>query len=116
MSLLKVPTDVKTDRVMEAVRDYLHPRLLDQIREYLTRLRDADFQIPDSVQKQIQDDFVEMRQMDSKNVTADSLHSLLTLSRLMSISRGDRELRHETWDQVMRMEAVRASRQSPSLS
>lgn len=97
---------------MEAVHDYLHPRLLDQIREYLTRLRDADFQIPAPVQKQIQEDFVEMRQMDPKNVTADSLHSLLTLSRLMSISSGDRDLSQQTWDHVMRMEAARTARQT----
>ena len=97
---------------MEAVREYLDQRLRDQIRGYLTRLRDAEYQIPAAVQKQIQDDFVEMRQMDSKKVTADSLHALLTLSRLMSISRGDRELSLETWDHVMRLEAARQARQS----
>ena len=94
------------------MKEYLDQRLQNQIREYLTRVRDADFQIPDAVQKQIQEDFVEMRQMDSKNVSADSLHSLLTLARLVSISRGDRELNLETWDHVMRMEAARVARLS----
>lgn len=97
---------------MEAVNEYLSEQMLNQIREYLTGVRINEFHIPSSVQQQIQKDFVEMRQMDSKNVTADSLHSLLTLSRLMSISRGDRELKLETWDTVMRMEAARVARQS----
>lgn len=97
---------------MQTVREYLNPQLLQQIRQYMTAVREAQYQIPADVQKQIQDDFVEMRQMDSKKVTADSLHQLLTLSRLMAISRGERELSLQTWDNVMRMEAARQGRQS----
>lgn len=97
---------------METVREYLNQQLLQQIRQYMTRLRDAEYQIPADVQKQIQDDFVEMRQMDSKKVTAESLHNLLTLARLMSISKGERDLSLQTWDSVMRMEAARQGRQT----
>ena len=111
---MKIPKEADTKRVVHAVSEYLDQRLLDQLRRYLTLVRDADYQIPADVQKQIQEDFVEMRQMDSQNVTADSLHSLLTLSRLVAISKGDRSLSLETWDHVVRLEAARTARQSAS--
>ena len=96
---------------LKAVGEYLDPVLLDGLRRYLTQVRSMDFQIHQDVQKQIQTDFVEMRQSNPDKVSADDLHSLLTLARLLSLSSGEKHLSLQTWDRVIKMEAERDSRQ-----
>jgi len=87
---------------------------MNGLRQYLTAVKNMDFVIEDSLQQQIQADFVLMRQMNPDKVTANELHSLLTLARLMSQSMGQKHLSIETWDRVVKMEAERVSRQEPS--
>ncbi|KAH9629340.1 hypothetical protein HF086_017715 [Spodoptera exigua] len=60
----------------------------------------------------VEDDFIEMRSnSDSNNpVTADDLHRLLVLARLVSLSRGLDTLNKECWDITKNMEAERLQR------
>lgn len=68
------------------------------------------------VQKQIQEDFVEMRQTSSGKVSSDDLHSLLTLARLLSLSYGEGQLSVEMWERSLRMESERKQRTVPPWS
>ena len=57
----------------------------------------------------IQEDFVRLRQTD-KTFSADNLHSLMVLSRLMSLSHGLNTLTPEMWKRSLEMEMERISR------
>lgn len=50
-----------------------------------------------------------LRQAD-KNFSADNLHSLMVLSRLMSLSHGFNSLKPEMWKRSLEMEMERMSR------
>lgn len=56
----------------------------------------------------IQNDFVEMRR--NFNATADDLHSLLILSRMMGILQGKQVLDTNIWNEAKRMEEERRRR------
>lgn len=60
----------------------------------------------------MEEDFIEMRSKsdDDNPVTADDLHRLLVLARLVSLSRGLDTLNKECWDITKRMEAERLRR------
>lgn len=60
----------------------------------------------------VEDDFIEMRsKSDTENpVTADDLHRLLVLARLVSLSRGHDTLNKECWDITRKMEEDRLYR------
>lgn len=103
---------VTLEQRLKAVGEYLDPALLDGLRRYLTEVRSMDCDIDHEVQKQIQADFVEMRQRNPDKMSADDLHSLLTLARLVSLSLGEKKLSLRTWARVIEMEAERDSRQS----
>ena len=116
LSLQPKEHEVTLEQRLKAIGEYLDPVLLNGLRRYLTIVRCMDFTIDETVQQQIQTDFVEMRQSNANKVSADDLHSLLSLARLLSLSLGQKQLSLETWDQVMKMEAERDSRQSSSAS
>lgn len=60
----------------------------------------------------VEDDFIEMRsKSDTDNpVTADDLHRMLVLARLISLSRGFDTLNKECWDITKKMETERLHR------
>ncbi|VVC94701.1 unnamed protein product [Leptidea sinapis] len=97
--------------IVEAATYYLKEDIMDMIRVYLTRLKLVKFTIGEDL-KFVNDDFVEMRsKSDSENpVTADDLHRLLVLARLVSLSRGCSTLGKECWDITKRMEDERIGR------
>ncbi|XP_063702955.1 mini-chromosome maintenance complex-binding protein [Culicoides brevitarsis] len=91
-----------------AVKHFLAPRL-PAMRKFLTKQRKAEFDVKPEDTEMIQNAFVEMRR-DNEKVTADDLHSLLVLSRLMALSRGHGVMSKEIWDATMALEAERKER------
>jgi len=90
---------------------YLDNNLMDNIRIYLTTLKEMSYTIGDAVQQKIQDDFVEMRQSSAGKVSSEDLHNCLTLARLLSFSHGETELSSELWERAKQMEEERQKRQ-----
>uniref|UniRef100_A0A1E1WQ04 Mini-chromosome maintenance complex-binding protein n=1 Tax=Pectinophora gossypiella TaxID=13191 RepID=A0A1E1WQ04_PECGO len=99
------------DAIVEAATYYLKEEIMNIIRVYLTNLKLVKYTISEDLQF-VEEDFIEMRsKADSSNpVTADDLHRLLVLARLVSLSRGRDTLLKDCWDDTKRMEAERLQR------
>ncbi|XP_072947290.1 mini-chromosome maintenance complex-binding protein [Epargyreus clarus] len=99
------------DAIVEAATYYLKEEIMNTIRIYLTNLKLVKYTISEDLQF-VEDDFIEMRNnADSENpVTADDLHRLLVLARLVSLSRGFDTLNKECWDITKKIEAERKQR------
>ncbi|XP_057662736.1 mini-chromosome maintenance complex-binding protein [Diorhabda carinulata] len=92
--------------IIEAAEHFLKPDLLNDVRKYLTISRMSDYSITEQNEEFIQNEFVKMRQIRS-NVTADDLHSMLIISRLVSISEGKGCFDKESWEKAFKMEEER---------
>ncbi|KAM3960708.1 mini-chromosome maintenance complex-binding protein [Aphomia sociella] len=99
------------DAIVEAATYYLKEEIMNVIRSYITSLKLVKYSISEDLQF-VEDDFIEMRRKsDSEDsVSADDLHRLLVLARLVSLSRGHDTLSKECWDITKRMEAERLQR------
>ncbi|CAG9793682.1 unnamed protein product [Diatraea saccharalis] len=99
------------DAIVEAATYYLKEEIMNVIRTYLTSIKLVKYTISDDLQF-VEDDFIEMRsKSDNQNpVTADDLHRLLVLARLVSLSRGHDTLNKECWEITKNMEAERLHR------
>lgn len=86
------------------------PSMLRKFRMYLSLLRLMDYSISDEVTKAVEEDFVEMRKSDPQSITAEDLHQLLVVARLISLSAGHRTLSRERWQQAKQLEVLRRSR------
>lgn len=116
-SLLQVPLTLPVDRklpepkdLLGAIKEYLTPHLLQALRCYLTLAREASVIIGEEVQKQIQSDFVKMRQENGNKVNGETLHQLMSLARLVSVTLGEEQLSVETWNNALAMEDERLAR------
>lgn len=106
---LKPAADLSILReTFEAVKHFISPKL-EAIRKYLTVQRKAEFVVNAEDTDMIQNDFVEMRRLNDK-VTADDLHSLLVLSRLMGLARGKGVMSKEIWKETITLETERKER------
>lgn len=90
-----------------AVKRFLKPKL-DGLRRFLTELRLQDFDMNPQNMQMIQDDFIEMRR--SFKATADDLHTMLILSRMLGIIHGKKTLDAESWNRAKAMEMERRTR------
>lgn len=90
-----------------AVKQFLKPRL-NVIRRFLTEMRLKEFDMNPAHMEQIQTDFIEMRR--AFNATADDLHIMMVLSRLLGIIQGRKMLDAESWNQAKAMETERRQR------
>lgn len=99
------------DAIVEAATYYLKEEIMNIIRMYLTNIKLVKYTISDDLQF-VEEDFIEMRSNSSSEnpVTADDLHRLLVLARLVSLSRGFDTLNKECWDITKKMEAERLHR------
>ncbi|CAK1550646.1 unnamed protein product [Leptosia nina] len=99
------------DAIVEAATYYLKEEIMNTIRMYLTNLKIVKYSISENLQF-VEEDFIEMRsKSDTENpVTADDLHRLLVLARLVSLSRGLDTLTKECWDITKQMEEDRINR------
>lgn len=89
------------------MKQFLKPRL-NVIRRFLTEMRLKEFDMNPEHMNQIQTDFLEMRR--AFNATADDLHIMLVLSRLLGIIQGNQMLDAKSWDQAKAMENERRDR------
>lgn len=96
--------------IFQAANHFLREPLLTEIRLYLSVMRHSDYEFPEDLQKQAQEDFVQMRQTGGQNVSAEDLHLLLVLARLVSLSNGEKTVSLDAWEKAKRMEAERKSR------
>ncbi|XP_053306311.1 mini-chromosome maintenance complex-binding protein [Spea bombifrons] len=86
------------------------PTLLNKFRIYLSLLRFLDYNISEEVTKAVEEDFVEMRKSDPQSISADDLHRLLVVARLLSLSAGQTSLSRERWLRAKELEMQRKSR------
>ncbi|XP_017880796.1 mini-chromosome maintenance complex-binding protein isoform X2 [Ceratina calcarata] len=96
-------------QILEVTDHYLKDKdRLSNIRQYLEVVRDTKFEFDDDeVMKEIQNDFVRLKEIN-KNV--DRLHSLMVLARLLSLSYGSSTLTMGYWKKAVQMELDRLSR------
>lgn len=96
--------------IIELAEQYLkNENRLTNIRSYLAAVRNAKFEFNENVTKEIQNDFVKLRQT-YKSVNSDHLHALMILTRLLSLSHGSSTLNTEYWKKAVEMETERLSR------
>ncbi|XP_072383994.1 mini-chromosome maintenance complex-binding protein [Diabrotica undecimpunctata] len=95
--------------IVEAAEHFLKPDLLNEIRKYLTLARMTEYIITEQVENFIQNEFVKMRQNRSET-TADDLHNMLILARLIAISEGKSGLDEASWKKASDMEEQRRNR------
>ncbi|XP_076398019.1 mini-chromosome maintenance complex-binding protein [Megachile rotundata] len=96
--------------IIEIAEQYLkNENRLKDIRLYLAAVRKAKFEFNENVTKEIQNDFIKLRQT-YKSVNSDHLHALMILARLLSLSHGSSTLNTEYWKKAVEMETERLSR------
>uniref|UniRef100_A0A0B7A4M6 Mini-chromosome maintenance complex-binding protein n=1 Tax=Arion vulgaris TaxID=1028688 RepID=A0A0B7A4M6_9EUPU len=83
---------------------------LNKLRSYITACRLAEYSLSDDLQKVMQDDFVEIRQINPKDMSVDDFHRLLSLVRSLTRSCGQLSSGVEVWAKVKAMEAARKVR------
>eukprot|EP01052_Picozoa_sp_SAG31_P010334 SAG31_NODE_564_length_14059_cov_5.728940_9_plen_106_part_00 len=86
--------------------------MLDKLRLYLTATRQigtASFTISEAGRKHAEADFVACRKAD-RRIKPDDLHRWLTVSRLLALSHGEKELTAARWEQMKQLEAARLQR------
>lgn len=96
------------EEIITAAKYFLKPELLNDIRKYLTLSRLTKYDISENVEELVQDEFVKMRQKSA--ITADDLHNLLVLARLLCISEGKSTLDEECWKKACKLEEERKAR------
>ena len=96
------------NEIVSAAKHFLKSDLLNDIRKYLTLARSFKYNISDNVEELVQSEFVNMRQRGA--VSADDLHSLLVLARLVCISQGKTTLDEECWKKACCLEKERKAR------
>lgn len=84
--------------------------LLTKIRTYITLAKHIDYSLQDDIQKIIQEDFVEIRKVDSKSMSVDDFHSLLNIVRLLSLSYLKNTPTQTLWRKAKNMDAERKRR------
>lgn len=94
--------------IVDAAKHFLKTELLNDIRKYLTLVRQIKYEISDELESLVQQEFVDMRQQG--NVTTDDLHTLLVLARLVSISKGKTSMDEDCWRKACNLEKLRKSR------
>ncbi|KAH3732269.1 mini-chromosome maintenance complex-binding protein [Pelomyxa schiedti] len=79
------------------------PEFLQQCRVYISVCRELEFTIPEPISKLIQDYFVQVRSEKETTINESSLHTLLTLARLISQSFAEEHLSEQTWTHVLQL-------------
>ncbi|XP_047208343.1 mini-chromosome maintenance complex-binding protein isoform X1 [Girardinichthys multiradiatus] len=92
---------------------HIHPQVssqLNKFRIFLGVARLLDYSISEEVTKAVEDDFVDMRKDDPQSISADDLHRMLVVSRLLSLSLGQTSLSRDSWLRAKNIEMLRRSR------
>ncbi|XP_042560954.1 mini-chromosome maintenance complex-binding protein isoform X2 [Clupea harengus] len=86
------------------------PSQMNRYRLYLSVTRRMDYSISEEVTKAVEEDFVEMRKDDPQSMSAEDLHRMLVVSRLLSLSFGQTTLSTDVWMKTKHLEMLRMSR------
>ncbi|XP_062557776.1 mini-chromosome maintenance complex-binding protein [Armigeres subalbatus] len=92
---------------LKAGKHFIQPKLIE-MRKFLTRQRIQEFDMKNFNPEIIQNDFVQMRK--ENDASADDLHSLLVLARLLGLSRGKSTMDQECWEYAKQLEQERKNR------
>ncbi|CAH1258171.1 MCMBP [Branchiostoma lanceolatum] len=98
------------ERTFHRIQTSLTGDYLTKVRSYLTVTELMEYTLPEGMQKVIEEDFVQMRSANPKNMTAEDLHSLLVVARLLALSIGQTTLSQEVWDRAKQLETERKAR------
>ncbi|KAJ1677721.1 hypothetical protein EV182_005571, partial [Spiromyces aspiralis] len=86
--------------------DRIPQQQLWKFRAYLLHCQALEYSIPSEVSEAISEDYAESRRRaqteegEQKMLTQEDLSFMLTLARLISVSKGQTKLQLETWDEV----------------
>ncbi|KAM4590859.1 mini-chromosome maintenance complex-binding protein [Odontesthes bonariensis] len=92
---------------------HMHPQASSQLNKYrifLSVARLLDYSISDEVTKLVEDDFVDMRKDDPQSISAEDLHRMLVVARLLSLSLGQTSLCRDNWLKTKHLEMLRRTR------
>ncbi|MCJ8730498.1 hypothetical protein PDJAM_G00185170 [Pangasius djambal] len=98
------------EEYLKTVQHAQLPSQLNKYRVYLTVARSLDYSISDQITKAVEEDFVEMRKDDPQSISAEDLHRMLVVARLLSLSYGQTTLSREGWMKAKQLEILRTSR------
>ncbi|CAL1578388.1 unnamed protein product [Knipowitschia caucasica] len=82
----------------------------NRFRSYLSLAQLLPYNISEEMTKWVEDDFVDMRKDDPQSISAEDLHRLLVVARLLAVSEGESALSRESWSKAKHLEALRRSR------
>ncbi|XP_040033705.2 mini-chromosome maintenance complex-binding protein [Gasterosteus aculeatus] len=102
------PSDV--EEYLRSIHTQSQASQLNKFRVYLSVARLLDYSISDEVTKSVEDDFVERRKDDPQSISAEDLHRMLVVARLLSLSLGQTSLSRDGWLRAKHIEALRRSR------
>ncbi|XP_077469196.1 mini-chromosome maintenance complex-binding protein [Stigmatopora argus] len=101
----------RTEEYLSSIPVYTHnSSQFNKFRLYLSVARQLDYSITDQVSKSVEDDFVEMRKDDPQSISAEDLHRMLVVARLLSLSLGHTSLSRDTWQRAKHLEIQRSYR------
>uniref|UniRef100_A0A671PJ13 Mini-chromosome maintenance complex-binding protein n=1 Tax=Sinocyclocheilus anshuiensis TaxID=1608454 RepID=A0A671PJ13_9TELE len=98
------------EEYLSAVQVAQVPSQFNKYRIYLSVARALNYTISDEITTAVEDDFVEMRKDDPQSMSAEDLHRLLVVARLLSLSHGQNTLSRDGWMKAKQLEALRISR------
>ncbi|KAJ2790864.1 hypothetical protein GGI18_001532 [Coemansia linderi] len=92
----------------------LDPMHTEQIRQYLELARHMEFSVPTDVSNDISDEYAALRREAHEKgepmMTQDDLSLIVTVARLVSISKGEPELSSASWKEALALETRRGER------
>ena len=104
-------TEEYTQSVFAEAGQLLDAAMLNRLRDYLTVVGSYQFELTDEAQNFVQEDFVSQRQNPEAAIkTSDDLHSLLVLARFICLSRGEKTLTPNIWNEAKSIEKERKQR------
>lgn len=95
------------EETLKAGKHFIQPKLTE-MRKFLTQQRIQEFDMKNFDPEVIQNDFIEMRK--ASDASAEDLHSLLVLARLLGLSRGKKSMDRECWEYAKQLEQERKNR------
>ncbi|XP_044762379.1 mini-chromosome maintenance complex-binding protein [Coccinella septempunctata] len=95
------------NEIIVALKHFLKPELLNECRKYLSMCKLVAYEIEENMHTFIQEKFVEMRQ---KGETAEDLHNILVLNRLICLSYGKNAMNADIWERACKLEEKRKQR------
>jgi len=123
---LKLKPNVDRLESLDAYLNYVmslleNKRLIENFRKYLCVLAQLDYKIPESLQKIVEDDIVNVRktfnlnqqsndgqqQKENKSMSIEDIHLLLVVARLQCLSFGKSELTINEWNKAKSLELER---------